>query len=87
MVLTYFFFGYTQSIHDYSKVGPLPPFSNLFGLDASLVESSWEVLPAFLSCCMNLDSLVIVSFIYLSIFHVVTLRFISQENLSKVLCY
>ncbi|AAC24077.1 Contains similarity to heat shock transcription factor homolog from A. thaliana chromosome 4 contig gb/Z97335 [Arabidopsis thaliana] len=48
-----------ESIHDYSKVGPLPPFSNLFGLDASLVESSWEVLPAFLSCCMNLDSLVI----------------------------
>jgi len=81
------FFGYTQSIHDYSKVGPLPPFSNLFRLDASLVESSWEVLPVFLSCCMNLDSLVIVSFIYLSIFYVITLRFISQENLSKVVCY
>nr|CCD74520.1 F-box family protein [Arabidopsis halleri subsp. halleri] len=49
----------TKSIDEYSKVEPLPPFSNLFRLDASLVESSWEVLPSFLGCCMNLDSLVL----------------------------
>ncbi|CAL9238082.1 unnamed protein product [Arabidopsis halleri] len=48
-----------ESIDEYSKVEPLPPFSNLFRLDASLVESSWEVLPSFLGCCMNLDSLVL----------------------------
>nr|CCP27784.1 unnamed protein product [Arabidopsis halleri subsp. halleri] len=49
----------TKSIDEYSKVEPLPPFSSLFRLDASLVESSWEVLPSFLGCCMNLDSLVL----------------------------
>ncbi|EFH62903.1 hypothetical protein ARALYDRAFT_893551 [Arabidopsis lyrata subsp. lyrata] len=59
MVLTSLYC-YTYVIYGYSKVEPLPPCSNLYSLDASLVESSWDVLPAFHGCsCMNLHLLVL----------------------------
>ncbi|XP_010429108.1 PREDICTED: FBD-associated F-box protein At1g60410-like [Camelina sativa] len=51
--------GTLEAIHEYSQVGKLPKFLNLTRLDASLVESSWEYLPAFLGCCKNLRSLIL----------------------------
>ncbi|AAC24067.1 Contains similarity to heat shock transcription factor homolog gb/2244754 from A. thaliana chromosome 4 contig gb/Z97335 [Arabidopsis thaliana] len=43
----------------HSMVKALPQFSNLSSLDALLVESYWELLPVFLGCCINLNSLVV----------------------------
>ncbi|XP_019089516.1 PREDICTED: FBD-associated F-box protein At1g60410-like isoform X2 [Camelina sativa] len=51
--------GTLEFIHEYSQVGKLPKFLNLTRLDASLVKSSWEYLPAFLGCCTNLHSLIL----------------------------
>ncbi|XP_010417971.1 PREDICTED: FBD-associated F-box protein At1g60410-like [Camelina sativa] len=51
--------GTLEVIHEYSQVGKLPKFLNLTRLDASLVQSSWEYLPAFLRCCTNLHSLIL----------------------------
>ncbi|KAF8079488.1 hypothetical protein N665_1024s0015 [Sinapis alba] len=44
-------------IKNFSHFEPLPQFSNLFRLDASFVGSTLELLPSFLGCCPNLQSL------------------------------
>ncbi|KAG2302322.1 hypothetical protein Bca52824_030973 [Brassica carinata] len=44
-------------IKAFSHFEPLPQFSNLSRLDASFVGSILELLPTFLGCCPNLQSL------------------------------
>ncbi|CAL9238403.1 unnamed protein product, partial [Arabidopsis halleri] len=46
-----------KMFHDHSGLEPLPQFSNLSCLHASLSESFWEMFPTFLGCFPNLHSL------------------------------
>ncbi|KAJ4884342.1 F-box/FBD/LRR-repeat protein [Raphanus sativus] len=47
-----------QAIHNYSKLEPLPQFSDLSWLKVYFLESFWELLPTFLCCCPSLHTLV-----------------------------
>ncbi|CAH2047713.1 unnamed protein product, partial [Thlaspi arvense] len=46
-----------DDVRIYSKFEPLPLFDNLSRLDVSFAEHNLELLPTFIGCCPNLQSL------------------------------
>ncbi|KAJ0252597.1 F-box domain-containing protein [Hirschfeldia incana] len=53
-----------KAIKVFSQFEPLPQFLNLTRLDASFVGSTLELLPTFLGCCPNLQSLLMIRLIF-----------------------